>query len=235
MSVQQVLNELKAMGSESTKKTLLNHGAREPFYGVKIGDMKPIVKREKGNQALAMELYKSGISDAMYMAGLIADGAKMTKAELQQWVKAAHWGMISEYTVPWVTVESQYAEELADEWIESDSELIASAGWATWAGIVSTKKNTELNLLHIVQLIKRVEQNVHVSQNRVKYCMNNFIVCVGAYVKDLHPEAMAAAKRMGIIQVDMGGTACKVPDASSYIMKAVERGSLEKKKKTMKC
>ena len=82
MSAANILDELKALGSASTKKVLMAHGAREPFYGVKVGDLKTILKREKGNQALALELYRTGVSDAMYLAGLMADGNKMTKAEL---------------------------------------------------------------------------------------------------------------------------------------------------------
>jgi hypothetical protein len=35
--------------------------------------------------------------------------------------------------------------------------------------------------------------------------------------------------------VDMGGTACEVPDAVEYIKRVEERGSLGKKRKTVKC
>jgi 3-methyladenine DNA glycosylase AlkD len=74
-----IISELEAMGSPSIKKVLLNHGAVEPLLGVKIADLKPIVKRLGTNYALALELYRTGISDAKYLAGLIADDAKMTR------------------------------------------------------------------------------------------------------------------------------------------------------------
>jgi 3-methyladenine DNA glycosylase AlkD len=48
------------------------------MFGVKVGDLKPIVKQIKGDQELAMQLYATGNSDAMYLAGLVADGRKMT-------------------------------------------------------------------------------------------------------------------------------------------------------------
>ena len=35
--------------------------------------------------------------------------------------------------------------------------------------------------------------------------------------------------------VDKGGTACKVPFAPEYIRKVQERGSIGKKRKTVKC
>ncbi len=47
MTTEEILSELQQMGSEQTKKTWARHGAREPFFGVKVGDMKTIVKRVK--------------------------------------------------------------------------------------------------------------------------------------------------------------------------------------------
>src|SRR5438128_1541539 len=102
MTADAIVAELKKLGSAQTKKILLNHGAREPFFGVKAEDLKKIQKRVKMDYALALELYDTGNSDAMYLAGLIADDAKMTKKDLQKWVEAAYWPWLSEYTVPWV-------------------------------------------------------------------------------------------------------------------------------------
>src|SRR5262245_2522718 len=101
MTAQEVLCELQALGTEQTKKTWLRHGAREPVFGVKIGDMKKIQKKIKKDYQLALNLYASDNADAMYFAGLIADETKMTKKDLQKWALAANWHMISMYTVPW--------------------------------------------------------------------------------------------------------------------------------------
>ena len=107
MTAKEVVNELSKLGSESIKKVLMRHGAREPFFGVKIEDLKKIQKRVKKDHALALELYDTGISDAMYLAGMIADPPKMKKTDLQRWVKRRHWSMLSGYTVPWVASESR--------------------------------------------------------------------------------------------------------------------------------
>src|SRR6516165_8769194 len=117
MNAVEIVAELKTLGSESIKKVLSKHGAREPFYGVKVEHLKKIQKRVKTNYTLALELYETGISDAMYLAGLIADDAKMTKKDLQRWVEQAYWYMLSEFTVPWVTAGSKHGRELALAWI----------------------------------------------------------------------------------------------------------------------
>ena len=99
MTVSEILEQIKELGSDQTKKIFTNHGAKEPFYGVKVADLKVIQKKVKKNHDLAMQLFDSGVSDAMYLAGLVAEPKKMTKAQLQKWAKQATWYMISEYTV----------------------------------------------------------------------------------------------------------------------------------------
>ena len=235
MNATEVLKELKSMGSESYKKVLVNHGATEPFYGVKIGDMKKIVKKVKKDYQLALDLYDTGNSDAMYLAGLIADDAKMTKKDLQNWVKKAPWLMISEFTVAWVAAESNHGYELALEWIESRDEKIAVSGWSTLAGIVSLKPDEELDKKQIKSLVQRIEKTIHTAPNRVRYVMNTFLICVGSYIAEFNSFAKETAKRIGTVMVDMGGTACKVPSAVDYIKKVEDKGNLGKKKKTVKC
>src|ERR1700738_5427219 len=102
MTAKDIVAELKKFGTEQTKKMWIKHGAKEPCLGVKVEDMKKIQKRVKMDYQLALDLYDTGISDAMYLAGLIADDAKMTKKDLQRWVEKAYCGLHSEYTVPWV-------------------------------------------------------------------------------------------------------------------------------------
>ena len=102
MTAKEIVEELKSLGSDATKKVLVKHGAKEPFFGVKVEHLKKIQKRLKMNYRLALDLYDTGISDAMYLAGLIADDAQMSKKDLQSWADRAYWYMLSEYTVPWV-------------------------------------------------------------------------------------------------------------------------------------
>src|ERR1700733_10015903 len=129
MTVDEIMADLQSHGSESIKKLLLKHGVKEPFFGVKIEYLKPIQKKVKKDYQLAKDLYATGNADAMYLAGLIADDDKMTKADLQTWAEQALSTNINEYTVPWVAAEGKLGFEMAMEWIESDKDYIAAAGW----------------------------------------------------------------------------------------------------------
>lgn len=233
----EVMQLLLAHQSPSTKKTLMVHGAREPFYGVKIGDMKTIMKelKIKKDQQLALDLYETGNSDAMYFAGLIADEKKISKDELRHWVKGAYWYMIHDYTVAWVAAESPHGLELGLEWIDSPEETVASAGWATLSFWLQLRPDAELDRSLFKSLLDRVQKNIHISQNRVRYTMNGFIIALGAQIPDLTEHCIEVSEALGRIEVDMGGTSCKIPDAGEYINKIQEAGKIGKKKKMVRC
>ncbi|MBV8391207.1 MAG: DNA alkylation repair protein [Mucilaginibacter sp.] len=235
MTVQEIMDDLKAHGSDSIKKILLKHGVKEPFFGVKIEYLKPIQKKVKMDYQLAKDLYATGNADAMYLAGLIADDAKMTKDDLQAWAKQAVSNNISEYTVPWVATGSEIGFELALEWIDSPEEYIAACGWSTLSNLVSLKPDNELDIAELKRLLARVSKTIHTSPNRVRSTMNGFLIALGTYVTALTEEVIAAAKDIGVVIVEKEGTACKVPDAIEYIMKAKNKGVLGKKKKMVKC
>lgn len=235
MTTKEVLKELEGYGNASTKKIFLKHGAREPFYGVKVQDLKKIQKKIKKDHELSLELYATGNSDAMYLAGLIADEGKISKNDLNTWAEEAYWYMISEYTVAWIAAESNYGFELGLEWINSDKEHIASAGWNTLSSYAALKPDEELNVEIYSELLHRVENHIHEAQNRVRYTMNGFVISVGSAIKSLTDKATAVAQKIGKINVDMNGTACKVPLATDYIKKIADKGQLGKKRKTARC
>lgn len=235
MTLEQTMDLLASKGTEQTKKTYRRHGAPEPFFGVKIGDMKPILKMVKGDQELAMQLYETGNSDAMYMAGLLADGRKMKRAQLQRWVKNCVWHMHASFTVPNVAAEHPDAIELALKWIDSPKELIASAGWGTLAAVMCMRPDEDLPMKEIQTLLTRVMKTIKAAPNQVRYAMNNFVICCGTYVVPLADKALDAAKKIGVVEVDMGETACKVPDAASYIVKSRKGQPVAPKRKTTKC
>jgi len=235
MKAKEILEELKSLGNAGTKKVLLNHGIREPFFGVKIGDLKNIQKRIKKDYQLALDLFDTGNYDAMYLAGLIADDAKMTKKDLQHWITRAYCGPLAGSTLPWVASGSPHGRELALEWIESKEELVAVAGWTTLGALVSIKADAELDLAGLKQLLQRVQKTIHQQPDKVRYAMNAFVIAIGAYVKTLTDFALQTGEKIGEVTVDMGNTACAVPYAPDYIRKIRQRGTIGKKRKTAKC
>jgi 3-methyladenine DNA glycosylase AlkD len=235
MTLEEVMKELESLGTATTKKTLLRHGATEPLFGVRIGDMKPLQKRLKGQQELALQLFDTKNSDAMYLAGLIADGSKMSRKQLDRWASNSQWHMIASCSVAWVAVEHSDALKLATSWIDSTKELVAIAGWATLASAAAVIDDDRLQVDQFENLLERCKKSIDDAQNRVRYAMNNFVICVGTYVAPLAEKALAIARDIGVVEVELGNTACKVPLAEEYILKSRKGNSVAPKRKSVRC
>jgi 3-methyladenine DNA glycosylase AlkD len=235
MTAEDIVEQLRPLGTDAYKKVLLQHGVPEPVFGVKIEDLKKIQKQVQQDYRLALDLYDTGVYDAMYLAGLVADDARMTKRDLRRWVAKAHCAPLSEYIVPWVAAGSRYGRELAREWVESEQEGVAAAGWAALSTLAAITADADLDLAEWAQLLRRVQDTIHGQPNRVRYVMNGFVIAAGAYVAALTDLAVQTARQVGRVTVDMGGTACKVPDAEAYIRKVQGRGAIGKKRKSAKC
>lgn len=205
------------------------------MFGVKIEELKKIQKLVKQDYQLALDLYDTGIYDARYLAGLIADDLKMTKKDLRHWLEMANCAALCDYTVAWVAAGSKHGRELALEWIDSKAENVATCGWQTLCGLVAIKDDAELDLAELKKLLQRVQKTIHKAPNNVRYVMNSFVISVGSYVKSLTELALQVATKIGPVSVDMGNTACKVPLATEYIQKVQKRGSIGKKRKSAKC
>ena len=236
-TVTSVMDTLKSKASEKTRSTYVRHGApADQTLGVSVADMKLIAKTIRKKQSLACELYETGIFEAMYLAGMVADGAQLTKSQLQSWADAAaHMSMISEYTVPWVTLENADARSLAMKWIKSKKEHVAAAGWCTYSGIVATSPDESLDLREIEALLESIPSKIASAPNRARYTMNGFVISVGIYVVPLSKQAETIAKQIGNVSVDVGDTACQVPVAADYIAKAHDSGRASVKRKTIRC
>lgn len=234
MNKEYILKFLKEKGSEGYKNILLRHGATEPCLGVKISDLKVISKKVKKDYELSLELFETGIYDAQYLAGLIADDARMSKADLQRWVDSAS-SPIAGSTVAWVTTGSPFGFYMAEKWIRSKKPIQKIAGWATLTCLVSIIPDADLDLQRIEELMLQVKKDIPKSEDRVKYQMLFFIISVGVYVQSLNSKAKQLAEEMGQVEVDMGETACQVPDPVAYIEKVEARGTIGKKRKKVKC
>ncbi|MFK8054956.1 MAG: DNA alkylation repair protein, partial [Saprospiraceae bacterium] len=228
MTLQEVMTQLEAFGNPSTKRTLEKHGAKEPHFGVKVADLKKIVKKVKKDHKLSLKLYATGNSDAMYLAGLIADETQITAKILDEWADQAYWYYLNEFTVPWVAAETSFGWKLGNKWIKSKKPHIAAAGWATLANYATVTADEDLDIPAYRALLESIPAQIHNAPNRVGYVMNGFVIAVGSYIAELTEEAKTIGAEIGKVKVEMNGTACKVPLIVPYIQKVIDKDNVGK-------
>src|SRR5262245_13998239 len=234
-TAKEVVEELRPLGTEGYRKVLRNHGIPDPVFGVKVEDLKKVQKRVKKVYQLALDLYDTGIYDARYLAGLVADETKMTEMDLRSWRATANCAAVREYVVARVAAETGHGRELALEWIDSADAGAATAGWSTLGRLVSITDDADLDLDELKRLLARVQESIRVQPNRVREAMNGFVIAAGSFVRGLTALAIRTGKAIGPVEVDMGNTACQVPFAPDYVQKVKQRGAVGKKRKSTRC
>ncbi len=129
MTLDETMAALEAAGNEQTRSTYLRHGAREPLFGVKFGDLRPLAKRIGTDHALAEALWASGNSDARLLACMVADPAVIADPQLDAWLEDIETYFLVDTFVAELASKAPGRQARAERWIASDRDRTAQAGW----------------------------------------------------------------------------------------------------------
>ena len=214
------MRELEAAGSAQCRKIYARHGAPVGnVFGVKFADINRIAKAIKRDHELARRLWRGGNYDARNLAVKVADPSAMDAAELQEWVADVdnymHAGFVGQ-----LGALSPAALEVLEGWTLSEAEFVRNAGYSLLGSLVKERPEL-LGDDGGAAFLVRIEAEIHSSPNWARYGMNWALIAVGTYKEGLTEAAVAAAERIGAVDVDHGETSCKTPAAGPYIRKAV--------------
>ena len=146
----------------------------------------------------------------------VADPALMTPDRLDRWARGLQARMCGIY-VSSLTAEGPHAAQKAKDWLDSDDESLRCAGWGL-VGQMAARHETSSDTW-FAELLTRIETTIHAAPNDERYAMNQALIEIGGRSAALRDAALAAAERIGKVDVDHGDTSCKTPDAASYIAK----------------
>lgn len=215
MTPAETLQQLAAAGTAQTRKTYARHGIGPNMFGVSYAALGKLTRAIKRDHALALGLWASGNHDARVLATMIADPAQATAAQLHGWLAAcencALAGAVASFTAA-----TAVGADLAAEWCADPREFVAVAGWDVVAKLALA---SSLPDARFAACLKTVEREIHTAPNYVRYAMNGAVIAIGVRNSKLEKLAVAAAKRIGKVEVDHGDTSCKTPDAVAYIAK----------------
>ena len=97
--------------------------------------------------------------------------------------------------------------------------MTACTGWHTLASIA--RQDNGLPNTYFADYVDTIESKIHTDKNWARHAMNNALISIGVRNPVLEKRAIAAAKRIGRVEIDHGETSCKTPDAAAYIRKTV--------------
>ena len=220
MDANEVMHELQALGTEQNRKIYRRHGIGENMFGVSYANLGALKKKIKTDHVLAQALWASGNHDARVLATMIADPAQMTDRDLEAWAKDLdNYAIVDNFVG--LAAKTAFVRKKAGQWCKSKDEWIGRAGWHLVGQLAM--RDPDLPDDDFEARLAVIERDIHTRKNRVREAMNNTLIAIGIRNAALQKKAIAAARRIGAVDVDHGETGCKTPDAVPYILKAVAR------------
>ena len=222
MDLKRALAALEAAGTAQNRKVYRRHGVSDPLYGVSYANQGKLAKKNKGDTELAIGLWDSGNHDARILAAMIADPEEIRSSLLDVWVRDLDNYVLTDAFSDLVG-QSPFAKTKVGRWTRSAQEFVGAAGWNVLARLA--RRDPELTDKELEEYLGMIETEIHGRKNRSRHSMNSALIAIGIRNPKLERKALAAAKRIGKVEVDHGETSCKTPDAPTYIRKAVARRS----------
>jgi len=215
MNYKDLMQELKSLGTEQNRKTYKRHGVQDELYGVSYAHLGALKKKIKVDHELAQQLWKSAVHDARVLATMVADPAQGSSV-VDDWAKDLSSYVITDALATFAAQTSPDPKKI-EKWMKSKDEWIGCFGWSLFARLART--DGPFSDAALEQYLDTIERDIHQAKNRVKHSMNSAVISIGVRNEKLQKKALAAAARIGKVEVDHGDTDCKTPDAAAYIRK----------------
>lgn len=219
MTFAEVMETLKAAGTEQNRKIYPRHGVKGEIYGVSFADLGKLNKKIKMDHALALALWSTGVHEARILALMVADPLQADEVLLANWGEDLGNYVITDYFADYV-FQTALMQPKMEAWIQSDDEWLGQAGWRLVAKCAM--QNSSLPDAFYEARLGQIESEIHTRQNRVRDAMNSALIAIGIRNPALQAKALAAAAKIGKVIVDHGQTSCKTPDAGEYIVKTLK-------------
>jgi len=220
MSKTAVVKELEALGKPTHAATYARHGITGRVLGVPYADLYKLQKRIGVDSKLAEQLWSTGVHDARTLAIFISDPATIKAATLDTWAKTVD-NQLTLDAVAGLAAKTPAATARMKKWMAAKNEWVAATGWHVLSALCGAPEHGGLKDSDLASFVATIEKSIHGERNRTKHSMNGALIALGTCGPALEKKALAAAKRIGKVDIDHGDTSCKTPDALTYIKKVV--------------
>ena len=217
MTFDEAMGALEAKGSEQTRRTYRRHGASDPLFGVKFGDLRPLAKRIETDHVLAEQLWASGNADARLLACMVADPAQIPEDELDAWLDDIDTYVLVDVFVAEIASRTTGRRERAERWIASDRDRTAQAGWDL-VNLVALSDDEIPDGFFEAQL-DLIAERIEGYGNWTRRSASNAIIGIGLRNDALEAAARRTVAEMGHVEFDPGQTSCVMPDPIEYLEK----------------
>lgn len=223
MNFTELFEQLRALGSEQTRKTYRRHGLGDNTFGVSYAHLgqlkKQLVGRGKDKaraHALARQLWACGNQDARTLATMVADAQQLTPAEARDWAATlANYAQAD--ALAGLLAETPFARTQMEEWLVAADELPQRLGYALLSRLALQAPGPDDE--YFEKHVARIEEQIQRAPNRAREGMNSALLAIGSRSEALRQRVEQAADLIGPVVIDHGDTACQTPAIRPYLAK----------------
>jgi 3-methyladenine DNA glycosylase AlkD len=194
-TVNDVLKKLKAKAGPDQLDGMARYGMTvENRLGVAVPEMRKMAKEIGKNHQLAMNLWKTGVPDAMIVASMVDIPEEVTEEQMEAWVKDFNSWDVCDQVCMNLFEKTPLAWKKARDWSTREEEFVKRAAFTLIACLAWHNKEAADDTF--IQLIPLIKKETTDERNFVKKSVNWALRNIGKRNPRLNKIALKAAKEI---------------------------------------
>jgi 3-methyladenine DNA glycosylase AlkD len=194
-SVRDVLDKLQSKAQPGHLEEMTKYGIPlEQRLCVSVPDLRKLAKEIGKEHKLAMDLWKTGIGEAMILAAMIDDPDKLTEEQMEEWAKDINSWDVCDQVCMNLFRKNQLAWEKIIDWSEREEEFVKRTAFSLIACLAwHDRKTADDKFLELLSIIVREATD---ERNFVKKSVNWALRNIGKRNLNLNKAAIETAREI---------------------------------------
>jgi 3-methyladenine DNA glycosylase AlkD len=166
----------------------------EKRLGVAVPDMRQLARELGRDHKLALDLWRIGVAEARIVAGMVADPAKLTEEQMEEWVKGIDSWDVCDQVCMNLFEKNQLAWKKIIDWSKREEEFVKRTAFSLIACLAwHDRKASDEKFIELLPTIIREATD---ERNFVRKAVNWALRNIGKRNLSLNRAALAAAKEI---------------------------------------
>lgn len=212
MTVETILEQLKANQHASVIKRYETSGERQAYIGVMMGTISKLAKTYAKQHDLALPLWKTGILEAQLLAIPLFDMTSLTEADIEDLIDVSLSLLVLDKLVDKVVSQHPAHQILQVKWLALDDEVYQRLAWR-----IAIKRASRKGLTHseIDDIMAHTTQTLPTSPEVIRWVMNHCLVEIAVRYPTYREPIIQLTRQLGVYRdmvVAKGCTSAYAPD-----------------------
>ena len=192
-SVKDAMQKLQSKAQPEQLQGMAKYGMTvEQRLGVSVPDMRKLAKEIGRDHRLALDLWRTGITEARIVASMVGDPAKLTEDQMEDWVIGINSWDVCDQVCMNLFEKSQLAWKKIADWSEREEEFVKRTAFSLIACLAwHDKKASDERFIGLLPLIIRGSTD---ERNFVKKAVNWALRNIGKRNLNLNEAAIDTAE-----------------------------------------